>query len=59
MKLKYSTLTFLLLFSLGTVSAQNLTLSYELTYNLFDRDTKETRTQNYMLDVVNGKSIFR
>lgn len=53
MKLKYNLIA-LLLFSLST--AQNLTLSYELTYHLFD---KESRTQNYILDIVEGKSIFR
>ncbi|MEY8758713.1 GLPGLI family protein [Chryseobacterium tongliaoense] len=54
MKLKYNLIAFL--FSLGTVSSQNLTLSYELTYKPFD---KEIRTQDYMLDIVDGKSVFR
>jgi len=54
MKLKYNLIA--LLFSIGSVSAQKLSLSYELKYRPFD---KETRTQDYILDVVDGKSIFR
>ncbi|MCS3869665.1 GLPGLI family protein [Chryseobacterium ginsenosidimutans] len=59
MKLKYNLTALLLILSLGIVYAQNLTLSYELTYHPFDGDKKETQTQNYILDVVDGKSIFR
>lgn len=59
MKLKYNLTTFLLFFLFDILSAQNLTISYELTHHPFDDDKKETRKQNYMLDVIEGTSIFR
>ena len=59
MKVRFILIVFLLPFSLCIVSSQSLSISYELTYKPFEVDKKEIRQQNYILDVVDGKSIFR
>lgn len=59
MKLKCSLTAFLLVFIFGILPAQNLTIFYELTNHASYGDKKETRKQNYILDVIDGKSIFR
>ncbi|EJL68193.1 GLPGLI family protein [Chryseobacterium populi] len=59
MKLKYNLIVFLLFFSLGIIYAQSLSLSYELTYKPFATDKKEILHQAYILDFIDGNSIFR
>ena len=41
------------------VSAQNLSISYELIYKSNPTQKDKIKKQNYMLDILGGKSIFR